>query len=1545
MAEEIVEKNPFDGMTFGQATLKLKAQPELASKFDAMFKDEEEYDTLERARLHLVNSYYRGTTAGASWLRNASILADPETWKNAQKNEPTSPYSVLLDVTNPARWNRLLPTQKNISDQYAAVIEDLAKYERMKPADSWKDFAAAIGGGIAGSVPSLESLLRLPIPLIGQTPVARIAEGALQGGVMNVATDPLVQELNIGAGVQKDFDWYQTALAGPLGAVIGGGLVGAGQVLSKTLAKETWKGMALEDPQARTLDTEPSFAIKEAKDEKKVDIVEEQKIEAPKIVKEGEAGRKAGPEEEVALTRQSQLTGEMNRPDQGIPFDGEAHVIKSQQQLVQDLEKEFDVDIRQGRMTMKDALATYNNRTGVIHTKEYSDFEVATHETAHAIHKQMMKDGFDRFLRSHDTELGRLDYDQDPIFGQRYFEGFAEWVRYFVGNPARATRLAPGFTAEFLNFMEQKNPEYLKKLIDAAANYHEYLTASSLETLRATTKQTDKRGWYERTTDTLTEQGLPKTIGNYMARSYDGTFDKYSAIPRTMRQMAKDYMERNGKLAPAPRPSENPELLWRGLQRSGQTAQSILRDGVMPYGTFVHTGPSMRDVLLAAHRAHSDMQAWDQKLVDDFNVYLVGREALERWNQFERGDLNIAPHPMKAGDITQAIADMDDMYPQFFHAAQLFVDFHRSYIRDRMLPAGLKGITPQFVDKIEKQEFYAPFRRDVTDRPLAGEGDRDSGPIKSFKGSSRDVLAPLEQTQLFIERVERAIIENDTKKALVKYSQALGEAGGRYVEPIRATDVTKTVVNLEQLLDKELQARGVSEFDRTLLLSTITDLIGDDPLLGNIFQTVPTRPRGEPIVFYSEDGVLKAARMMSEKEDPQFGLYETLTAMPNYQRDAAIKVMNVASNVLTRSIVVEPSFAIVNFFRDQFVAGAFIPRYIPFVSAIKGAAAEYGQKESADLYRAAGGVLGHHQLTGDEEAARASLDKLSRQGYFVERATSLSGWGEMITSLEMATRLSAFEKARAEYRRQGLSDYDAIIQARHDATDLYDMGRYGSRLDVARAATPFLNPYFQGLDKLRRSAITPILRAAFQQNVLDTDSAEAKRAAVAFSKMAILGTGLGFGWAAMNWDSEVYRDADPDVKARYFLFPIGDRVVALPKPFELAIPFTLAEYAFAQMKADDPRAADQMAKSTFDVLQPPIPFFSNPLLRTPVETGLNARIFDWQDLYKTFFDEKKPIVPARMEGVRPEAQYLPKTSPLAKRIGEATGLSPIKIDYMIGGFFGNWGKNVADFSRGLAGDDETKNLEDSAVFKRWVKDPSLVSNAPEQFWNYMGKTAGKFSTAVTTYNKLGQRNDLGVAQQAFFDKLQPNEKAWVTLQRGANPDDPAKLAFKAEDRRIHPFARAKDAVTVLNTLKFQLEDGSLRQGETGEPIVLAPPVRKAAREAISKMALMEFRNALVMTKEPGYADRQLFDLSVPLEQLKVQAPELAKELITRYATKKIYRTTDVAASYDRLRDELLTNGSRADIGVITDFVKQGGYEFGGERVVVRQRRSIIPGSK
>lgn len=1688
--------NAFDGLTFGQGVLKLKANPELASDFDAKFKDEEEFETLERARLHLNHSFYRGTTAGASWLQNAAEFkrqvteSGKEVPKSGLGKDAINPYANVPTMASPTGATPFIPTPKQMAEMYDLVVEDLANYERMKPAETWTETAAAIGGALAGAVPTPENLLSLPIrfvkPLAAKVgPVAaNIIEGGAQAAVVNVAIDPVVQTMNMEAGVQKNYDWMQTALQAPLGFVIGGGLVGVGQVLTKRAARELTQELAVEDSGFRTVanlieaekpraesptdvgkaEREVAKRADDAVDEALPDEAAIQAVEQPKIeyaernvvtmtpqqyldlavpfghaggpkmdeakvakladlpefetapmlsVKEGPDGRlqvgihdgrhraaalaKRGektmqveivrgkkfarehpditdemiarrisqegllpeilpeptvrgleaPERAATPTGGPRLRDEQQRPAAGVPAGPESVEVRSQQRMVQDLEKDFDVDIRQGRIRMKNALGTYNLRTGVIHAKQFSDFEVAVHETAHKIDREVP--GLTALTQRWANELDQWDYAYHPILGGRTHEGFAEWMRFFIGNPVDATRKAPGFTAEFLNFLETNRPDYLKALINHAKNYQTYLTAPSVDVLRASTIQPETN--WDRLGSALEQQQLPKTIHTMLAATYDTVWDRLGDVPRVMRAAAQDAAKRAGTPVQRPQGGADPEINMRRLHRTGQMVQEQITNGVYDYGGIRPTGPSLNDVLMAVHGAKNRMAPWKKELVDDFNVYLVGKQALVRWDQFSRGDLDNPPFSMSAADVAQAVADLDAQYPQFAHAAEIMQQFNRAYLK-RFKDSGPLFLDDDAYNRMLQYPYYATMMRDVSDRPMIGglaSKDTESAAIKGFKGSMRDVLSPLDQTLLFMHRAERVMAQNEIHRLISRYFANLGEAGGKYVEPVKPYDVIPEIVNLTKAVDDTLRKHGVSQYDRDLMKATMVDISGTDPLMGTLFHSVQARPKGDPIKFYAEDSQLKAHRLISSREDLRFGLFEALDEMPKLQSDMVLKMFEAAAGVTTRFTVLEPTFAVLDFIRTQATVPFYIRGFWPGISTAIGVVREIRNDKFAQAYRAFGGVGTHQHFFGTEEGARAEINSLARQGYLTKSVTSWKGLGQFLTLLDQGARTEATAITYRQLKKQGLSDYDAIVGAVYQATDVYDMGRYGSHVQTAQRLTPFLRSALQGPEKALRAA-TPATRFLIDKylrdgQVFDTDSRDAKNAAIYLGKLALT-VPFGMTFAALMWDKEVYRDAKPDVMGRNFVLPIGPWVITIPKNFELSIPFTMGEYLYRKLFAEDPRAAEEFTEAAWKSIEPPIPILGNTLARVPLESATNTRLFDWGNLVDAAQGEGIPVVPERLKGIEATRQIIPgRTSPMAIKLGKAMGVSPIKVDHIVGGMFSTYGQHAQNLSKAIESDDEVGRLEDNAILRRWLKDPKVISGASKAYFDYMGHKTGKFAVAVNTYNHLLQNKNGPSEADAFLRELPDNAKVWVMLQRAGSEIDPDKLAFKPADRIVHPFARANAAVREMTKLEREVIANNVKDSETGKPLVISPATRTRAREILSQLTMIEFRNALAITKEPGWADRPLIDPTTYVEQLKVIAPGVAKEVVQRYANKKIFRTQDVAQVYDRLTQEVLTNGSSADLGAITDFARQGGYEFGGQRIITKPRRQTIKGTR
>jgi hypothetical protein len=523
--------------------------------------------------------------------------------------------------------------------------------------------------------------------------------------------------------------------------------------------------------------------------------------------------------------------------------------------------------------------------------------------------------------------------------------------------------------------------------------------------------------------------------------------------------------------------------------------------------------------------------------------------------------------------------------------------------------------------------------------------------------------------------------------------------------------------------------------------------------MGSFFRIEPTGKRGEPIVFYREGGELRAARFMSESEG--LPLYELVTALPAKMTDLFSEVIAASSSLVRTGIVTNPTFALSNYIRDQFATALLRSDYIPILSGAKGVYGEFTQSEAARLYGVGGGVSPGAAISPVERAIEADVNALAKKGYLVNRVTSFKGALELASFTEAGTRNSVFGKVFNAKKLEGLSDYEAMVEAAYQATDLLDFSRHGSRTDAVRRYVPFINAHFQGIDKAYRTMVRPLLDRVRGDQVLSTDTPAFHNALLSWAKVFGLGGVLGAGWAALNAESEAYRDASPQLKGTHLVIPVGNRIILVPKPFELSLGFTAGEYAYQLFAQRDPRAASQFVQAAWDVMAPPNPLTDIPIIRTPIELMTGKSLFTGHN-----------IVPDTIARRTPAEQYTDRTSALARYIGRTIGVSPIKVDYAIGSAFGAWGRDAMALSQGVDQDAPAANWDDAVFFRRFIKDPTRTSDVTTKFWGLMGQTTGKFNQNVTSYDNLVKTFHDSDARD-FLDKLPSREKAFVILKSAA----------------------------------------------------------------------------------------------------------------------------------------------------------------------------------
>jgi hypothetical protein len=172
--------------------------------------DTNEPAPLERLRLHFLDGYYRGTLLGAGRLASLAHLA-------ATPEEPG---------TNPERKR----VNDDLRREYRQIVADLARYDRMHSASGLSELGAAALGQFGGGLLSPEGLVGTGAK--GVNLLGRIVNAGLRQGAVSAAVDPVVQGLNINAGVQDSYDPVRTAGAFGAAAVSGGATKAAAEAIS-----------------------------------------------------------------------------------------------------------------------------------------------------------------------------------------------------------------------------------------------------------------------------------------------------------------------------------------------------------------------------------------------------------------------------------------------------------------------------------------------------------------------------------------------------------------------------------------------------------------------------------------------------------------------------------------------------------------------------------------------------------------------------------------------------------------------------------------------------------------------------------------------------------------------------------------------------------------------------------------------------------------------------------------------------------------------------------------------------------------------------------------------------------------------------------------------------------------------------------------------------------------------------------------------------------------------------------------------------------------
>lgn len=1221
------------------------------------------------------------------------------------------------------------------------------------------------------------------------------------------------------------------------------------------------------------------------------------------------------------LARRGALTGELRRADAGTASTPGADTPQfgRLRDVTNALSDALDVAAtRQGRMPSgKGALGIYHSGTGVIRVRNVDDFDVWTHEVGHHLDYSLGK-SLGNLIRRYAPDLRPLAYaGADPAHLVQ--EGFAEWFRLFVTNEAYARKAAPGFSAAFETFMRSAHPDILAAIGTARSAWRAWITLPSRQAVASGIVSARPPGWLSATWADMRRHGWRETIADMLEAGYAFLFDGLHPINRAVQALKGVHLARTGQHLDL-KAADDAYVLARMSRGAWTAGQQDILYGVQGYRQTRPGSPSLRDALIEATGAPNVLARWDSEAADAFGSYLWSRRALGEWDRFDAGEIPNPPDKFTRGDHEVNIRELEAAHPTFQSAAEKVYGWNLA-LWAKKRDAGLIS-EAQYHDGLAIRDYVPGLRAFDQDGDPAGvtsgkrAGSAKHGFVRRFRGSTRDVVNPVESLIADAYQTASWIARNDVVKALDRLALTAGRGGGAIAERIPARELKGLVVDPLEAVEAAAREAGLAKADVTVLRDALEASLGD--ARATIWRPAIINEKGETIAFFRDAGELKALRLA----DGQFGLdmYKALTGMAPQEKNLLLSVFAKGAAVVRAGITTTPEFLIANAVRDMLTSFIFYGKPFQRIRATFGGAAdELLSRDAARAYNAAGGIMGGANTASLHDlAVSRDLSVLARKGWSVKRLPTFKGFFEAMELSETSMRLGLFRTFLKEAEGRGLSDWEATLEAAWRARDYIDFDRRGSGMAALARVIPFLNASLQGLDKtvrhmgvplldglkiLRKKPVTPEEEKAF---------AEALKAQMRLGVVAVMGLSLH---ALMSRFPD-YDEISETTRATHWMVKAGPWWIAVPKPYEAAVVLNAMEALWDGLARRDPTAAGRYLDGLFDVLAPPSLMFGNPIVSSAFELWANKDSFTGN-----------PIVPPELEGLEPWMQYTAKTSELGRLLGKASGQPPVIIDHLVTSLGATWGRSLLALSDGLTADRPDLGPDDMPFLRRFVKSAARGARSTQELWRMVSQRTGTFERAASTWDALMDQGAAGDA--ADYLATLPTEQRAFVISRSAD----------ADVKRAHPLIRARLAVQAIGALRREIVTGRIT---TADGLVTNVPsaARGAADDILDSLAMVEARNTLILLGEPGWAGKAMTDTGGYYRELTALSPEIARALADRYATKKVVPFAPMAAIWPELRQRLLDEGSDSDFADLTGDLDADGFEFDGTRIPKRTRAAV-----
>ena len=677
-------------------------------------------------------------------------------------------------------------------------------------------------------------------------------------------------------------------------------------------------------------------------------------------------------------------------PHTGIDEVGRLGRSVTRREILDAVNNLFNQRVKSGRLGRDNVRGWYNTKTDVIRSGNYGEIPTIMHELGHYVDNYFNFSKDARF----NTEFNGVIKDR---FGKAYNklgmdgirgEGYAEFFKDYVSDRAKAKREFPEFYKHFTEAIA-KEPELNGITNKLSQLVHEWHRQGGAERIKGSISF-ESKGKVSQAIDAVKRGETKDVIKKALNDVYTKAVDELNPLKDLVEEVERQTGE---KIAF----DDNPYMqAWLARGWVGK-AETLIEHGAPEHGI-----KSLKDIL----------KGIGEKEHKEFSAYLVALH-----------DLDLHKNKQKATfDYTEDAAVLGKHAGnERFQKAAVAIYKYQDYMLQMLVKEGM--LTAKAYHTMRKMyPHYIPFFRDMSDAGMqsflsGGKGFIDvSSPVKRFKGSTRDIIDPLE-----------SIVKNTFQ----------------FYNAVERNHVGRTFA---KLADK----KGVGQI--------VERVNGNKAATDNTFNVWEN---GEKVTYETTPELIKTMRMLDKE-----------------QSNMVAKILSYPANWLRAGATLSPEFILRNPVRDMIGASIYSKHgFIPVVDTFKGLALFLKKGELYWDYMKSGAAhaamvsLDRDYLGGqlrDIMSRESKATKLIKNPIEVLRAMS--------EATEMATRLAEFDNARKGYTGVGnrlFGKYRKPLTAREAALEsrdiTLDFSRRGSHTKKANQVIAFFNATIQGADKMARA--------------------------------------------------------------------------------------------------------------------------------------------------------------------------------------------------------------------------------------------------------------------------------------------------------------------------------------------------------------------------------------------------------------------------------------------------------------------------------------------